>query len=366
MTDLIYLPVRSPTFQVLSNDKALKGAMSCHISSNNYYHCDTFQLEFAASAGKAGWWDVDPPLVVDVQIAQENDEYISLIIGEVDSVTFHIDTGIVIMEGRDLSARLIETKTQEAFVNQTSSEVASTLAARHGLKANVTKTDTLVGRYYQQDHSRVTLDQFSKTTTEWDLLTYLAQREGFDVYMTGETLNFTKRVDENSEPFTITWEPPSPVPTLNAVGMQFQRSLTLAKDVQVEVKSWNSRHERAFTRMAKASGTRAANASGRTSEGNKTQTQKYVYVRANLTEEEAQKLANQLAKDITLHERVVMVEMPGEIDLTPRKMIKITGTSTSFDQTYYIDTIDRALSFDEGFRQTLRLKNSSPRSMTQV
>ena len=57
---------------------------------------------------------------------------------------------------------------------------------------------------------------------------------------------------------------------------------------------------------------------------------------------------------------------PGEIALTPRDMVKLQGTGTSFDQTYYIASIDRSISFDEGFRQTMRLKNTSPRSQTQV
>ena len=365
MSDLTYDPIRNPTFQVIGNASPIAGAISCTVTSNNYYHCDTFSIDFAASASDAGWWDVDPPLVLDIQAAVTDGSFGSLIIGEVDKITLSIDAGVVSMEGRDLSARLIETKTQEAFTNKTASEVASILAQRHGLSANVTQTSTLVGRYYAQDHSRVTLDQFSKTQTEWDLLTALAQFEDFDLYMTGTTLNFVPRSDGSSEPFVVNWIPPSPIPQLNAINMRLERSLTLAKDVQVQVRSWNSKQKKSFTKTAKAVGAKSPTAS-RAPGGKSVDTQNYVIVKANLTEDQAQKLANKTLAEITAHERSVSVEMPGELDLTPRDMVAVRGTSTSFDQTYYVDTIERSLSFEDGFRQSLRLKNSSPRNQVLI
>ncbi len=366
MSDLSYADTRQPMLKVLSNNKEIQGVISASVTSNNYYHCDHFSLELAASAGPSGWWDVDPPLILDVQFSADGgDSFTSLIIGEVDNITFNVAFGVVTMEGRDLSAQMIEAKTQEAFLNQTSSQVAQTIAARHNLQANVVATSTLVGRYYQQDHSRVTLDQFCKTTTEWDLLTYLAQQEGYDVYMTGTTLNFVPSKDDTSEPISITWQSPSPVPQLNAKSLRMERSLTLAKDVQVQVRSWNGRQQRSFTKTAKAIGGKSSNASG-SSGGKPTTTQNYVFVRPNLTEDQAQKLATQYAADITKHERVISVEMPGELTITPRNMIAIKGTSTSFDQTYFIDTIERHVSFDGGFQQSLRLKNTSPRTQTQA
>jgi hypothetical protein len=91
-----------------------------------------------------------------------------------------------------------------------------------------------------------------------------------------------------------------------------------------------------------------------------------VVVRPNLTEDQAQQLANQMAHEITLHERTVSVEMPGEITLTPRTMFKLQGTKTSFDQVYYCSSIERHMTFDEGFTENIRLKNSSPRTQATV
>ena len=116
------------------------------------------------------------------------------------------------VDGRDLTARLLDARTQETFSNQTASEIAETLAGRHGLTPNVTATSTLAGRYYEAEHDRITLGQFSRATTEWDLLTYLAAREGFEAYISGQTLTFAPlattatHVDPHARPLP---QPPS-------------------------------------------------------------------------------------------------------------------------------------------------------------
>jgi phage protein D len=342
---------------VYSNNAMLAGAASATCTVNNYYHPDTFSLEFAASAGSPGWWDVEPPFVLDTRFSiDDGKSWTPVIIGEVDHLTFSPDTGILHMEGRDLSARMMEAKTQETFLNQTSSEVAATFAGRHGFGTNIAPTTTLVGRYYEADHVKVTLAQSSKTTTEWDMLVWLAQREQFDVYMTGTTLNFQPVTPPNANPYALVWTPPNPIPRFNATNLRLERSLTLAKDVQVSVTSWVSRQGRAFSKTSVHAGTKSKGGTP----------QKYIFVIPNLDEATAQARANQLAIDITKRERVFDVPMPGELILTPRNMVALSGTKSSFDQTYFIDSITRSLSFDDGFKQSVRVKNSSPRTQTTL
>jgi hypothetical protein len=269
---------------------------------------------------------------------------------------------------RDLSARFIENKTQEAFINQTSSQVAETLAARRLPEGTpqITPTTTLVGRYYEADHVAGSLDQFARTTTEWDILIYLAQREGFDVFVEGTTLHFQPTTPPNTAPYIIRWQPPSPIPRLNVVSLRCERSDTIAKDLQVQVRSWNSQAGRGFTKTARAAGTKRPSASGSSAFGKGTVTQNYAIVKPNLSEDQAQQLANQMAIDLTRHERVCEVEMHGDLTLTPRHLVRLEGTSSSWDQLYLISEIRRSLSFHDGFRQSLRLTNSSPRSMVQL
>lgn len=331
----------------------IAGAVSANVTNNNYYQADTFSADFALNALPNGlaWWAGQPRMVVDIQIALNLTDWKSVLIGEVDHIHTHPVTGLVQIEGRDLTARLIEARTQETFANQTSSEVAKTLAARHGLTADVTATKTLVSRFYQEDHSHVTMGEFSRTTTEWDLLTFLAQQEGFDVYVTGTTLHFNPRVDPASTPYVVV----SDANGSNVIDLRLERSLTLAKDVEVQVRSWDSRNSRGFTKTSRAIGAKGAQAAG----AKQNAAQRYVLVRPNLTEDQAQKLANETAHEISIHERVVTFHLPGDLLLTPRMMVRLQGTGTEFDQAYYVDSVSRRISFDSGFDMEVRAKNRS-------
>lgn len=348
----------APRLRVLNNGKEMAGVTLAEVTQNSYYQASIFRLEFALSAAPAGWWDVEPPLVVDIQFSLDGQGWTSLLVGEVDHQSVHWATGQVSMDGRDLSARLIEAKTQEAFQNRTSSEVATILAQRHGLTAQVTATSTPIGRYYQVDHVRTTHGQFSRASTEWDMLIFLAQREGYDVFVQGTTLYFQPATAPNADPYVIHWTSPAPLPRLNAVGLQAQRSLTLAKDIEIWIHSWNSRHKHGFTKKFRAAGTKQASGSS--------STQRYVFVRPNLTDDQALQFAQQMAAELSKHERVVEIDMPGELKLTPRNMVALQGTSSSFDQSYYVQSITRSISFERGFTQSLHLKNTSPRSMTDI
>jgi hypothetical protein len=92
-------------------------------------------------------------------------------------------------------------------------------------------------------------------------------------------------------------------------------------------------------------------------------TQRYVFVKPNLTQAQALQFGQQMLAELTKHERIVEVTMPGELTLTPRNMVRLQGTGSSFDQVYYVDRISRTLAFEGGFLQTVRLKNSSPRTL---
>ncbi len=139
----------------------------------------------------ASFWASEPDILLDVQFSLDGGaSFVSLVQGAVDSVSIDPALGLVHLDGRDLTAALIETRTRETFANRTSSEIASILAERHSLTPRVSPTTTPVGRYYQSEHDRITLDQFSHATTEWDLLVFLARQEGFDVFVQGQTLCF--------------------------------------------------------------------------------------------------------------------------------------------------------------------------------
>lgn len=344
--------LRHPGLRVLSADRQIPNAISAEIISNNHYAADRFNLTLGVTAAEAAIWASTDEILLDVQITTDGQDWTSLVQGEVDQL--HIDprTGIMHVEGRDLTSRFIETRTQETFANQTSSDIAHTLAARQGLTANVTATTTPVGVYWQLEHDRITLDSFSRAITEWDLLVTLAGHEGFDVWVSGTSLNFQPAQAETG-PSTILRLRPTTAGPSNLVSLQLERSLALARDIEVTVKSWNSRQANAFTQTARV---RRTSGAGGTSSS---RPQRYVYVVPNLTPDAALKFAQTKLAELSRHERVIHAEMPGDLVLTPRQQVLLDGTATDFDQIYWIDEITRRIDQSHGFTQLLRARNSS-------
>lgn len=275
-----------------------------------------------------------------------------MIEGAADTIDIDPLAGLVHIAGRDRSAALIEARTQETFANQTSSEIAASLAARHGLDADAQDTSTPVGRYWQLEHDRTTLNEFGRATTEWDLLATLAQHEGFDVWVTGTTLHFRPADTASILPATL-----RPAATIdgpaNLTSLRLTRTLTLARDIEVTVKSWNARQRTAFVQTARGY-------AGATGNGTRSAVQKYVFVVPNLTPGDALTLAQRHLAELTSHERVVHASMPGDLSLAPRQPIRLDATGTDFDQTYLIDQVERSLNVQTGFTQHLRARSASP------
>ena len=347
--------VRQPRIRAFANGTPLSGVLEADILTNNHYAADRFRLAVA---------NPDPALLdtsvlaLDIQLALDGLAWTSLLQGEVDSLDHDPIANRLDLHGRDYAARLIEARTQETFANQTSSEIAATIAARHGLTADAEATTTPVGRYWQLEHDRITLDQFSRTTTEWDLLTTLAGHEGFDVWVTGTTLHFRSN-DAAATPAAIL----RPVATLtgppNVISLRLERALTLARDIEVTVKSWNNRQQTAFVQTARRPST------SRIGQGKVPgPPQKYAFVVPNLTPDDALKLAQRKLAELSAHERIVIAEMPGDLTLSPRQQVRLEGTGTGFDQTYWIDAIERHLHVDRGFTQRLHARNTSAGNQT--
>ena len=344
-------PWRQPRLRILANGANLPGALSASVTSNNHYAADRFQARARISNIDAATWSDTNTVLIDIQLSLSgtNSGWTSLLQGEADHIRINPHTLTLDIEGRDLTARLIEARTQETFANQTASQIAATLAARHDLAADVTTTNTPVGAYWQLEHDRISLDSFSRATTEWDLLVTLAGHEGFDVWVTGQTLHFRPPSTTLSTNASLRATPTQTGPT-NIQSLSLERALTFARDIEVVVKSWNSRQANAFIQTARAT---------RSTQGQKVQSQRYVFVVPNLTPDAALKLAQSKLTELSRHERVITADMPGELNLTPRQPIRLEGTNTAFDQLYWVDEIPRRIDMASGFTQRLRARNSN-------
>ena len=327
--------VRQPGLQVLANGLLVPGAYEAEVLSNNHFASDRFRIGLALSADPArgaAWWAAQDDVVIDLAVSLDG-VYVDLLRGAVDRVEIDPLSGVVRLQGRDLSAGLIETRTQETFANRTSSEIATLLASRHGLAADVQATTTPVGRYWELEHDRIVLGGFARATTEWDLLVTLAQYEGFDLWVQGSTLYF-QPPDTTAAP-AVLWPG-------DLMSLQMAWALTLAGGVEVTAKSWHSRSAQCFVQTASSAAADGGAA------------QSYVYIVPNLTPDETLRFAQRRLAELAGQERVIAAEMPGELTLAPRQQILLQGTGTAFDQAYLVDSVERRIDMSHGFTQCLR------------
>ena len=314
--------VRQPRLRVVADGAALPGAVSAEVSNNNHLAADRFRVRFAARGLDAAALGGR----LDVQVGLDGG-WTSLLLGTADSLHFDPIRGTMDVEGRDLSAALVEARVDETFANRTSSEVAELLAARHGLEAEVTATSVAVGRLYGSERDRLTMGQFARATTEWDLLAALAGQEGFDLFVDGPRLHFGPP-DEAG---------PVVLPVGGCVALEVEHRLALA-NVQVQVRSWGTRAGAAVSATAGAGSRR------------------HGVVRPNLPQDEAQRLAERTLADLQRHEWAAHVVMPGELALTARSRVQVQGAGAGWDRVFAVAEISRQLDVRRGFSQRVTLQ----------
>src|SRR6218665_3852459 len=185
--------VRYPRGIVKIGGQIITGWRSLEVANNAYRSADTFRIVFVSSMLPAQrnmqWFASQRSMEIEVFTGFPKDpQYYSekdldrLILGRVDELTPDFPMGTLELSGRDNTALFIDTKTSEHFANKTASQIAQTLAERHGLNAVVTPTTRMSGSFYNSDFVDTTQQQ-----SEWDLLSYLANVEGFDLYVSGNT-----------------------------------------------------------------------------------------------------------------------------------------------------------------------------------
>lgn len=321
---------RTPRVQVLLDGAALPGVISVDVETNNHYAADRFRVSLAASGMRQDALHA-PGVHLDVQVALAGD-WISLVVGAADTISFDPVYGVLDVDGRDLSSSMIEARVDETFANRTSSEIAELFAGRHGLGAEVQQTATPVGRYFQSEYDGLTMGQFAKRTTEWELLAFLAGQEGFDLFMDGETLRFGPPTDD--DPVVLRRE--------DCTSLRLAHSLNMAREIEVTVRSWGARAGAAVVQTARA--------------GSGGATWKHGLVRPNMTPDEAQRLAERVLSDLQRHEWTATAEMPGDVTLTPRSRVAIDGTGTVWDRSYAVSELSRHLDVRRGFLQRISLQ----------
>ncbi len=278
--------------------------------------------------------------MVPIASTEEGVEWVRMISGSADRIHLNQISGQVSLDGRDYAARLIDLPLQDSYLNSTSSELAQKLAQLCNLTADVDPTTQLVGQYYQIQHTKNALGGFSRHGNGWDLLAELAEIEIYDLWVDGTTLHFKQPITGTGSLYDVMYTPgtidlASPYLTISDLSME--RSFGLSGALQVTVTSWNSRQRRQVNGLYPTQGDSGA--------------RQFLLLKPNLLPDEASALAKSTYVRMRAHQRVVMGTMAGELSLTTRDRLRISGTGTGWDCIYTIDRIEREMSLAGGFVQ---------------
>lgn len=271
--------------------------------------------------------------------------------GNVDVVDIDFVKRTAHIAGRDLGAALLEIKTSEQFVNQTTEQIVNTIASRVGLTANVSvPSNDHVGLIYNTDNVRIT-DQ----DVLFNVLTRLAQRAGCIFWVSNTTLFFMPASSLTGGEYTITYQPPTPYSIANGsfISLRARRNYVLARNITVQTQSWQLKQKQSVNSQFVMNGSVNGSID-------------YTYRAPNMTKAQADAFSNGRLNDLASQEKTLEIEMPGDVTLTPEMSVVLIGTGTAFDQSYTLSRVSHTISQDSGYRMSLSTRNRDvQRNITQ-
>lgn len=275
------------------------------------------------------------------------------IIGLADDVAYDPLKSMITLTGRDYIGRFIETKINQTFLNKVSSDVISLLATQQGLFPNVSSTSTDIGQYFQAQPNFI-----SASSTQWDLMTFLAREEQYDIFVKGSDLYFQPKSTAAPYPIILTtpyYSTAGANITSNAIDIQLSRNLRLAKDIMVTVSTWNVADKKTYKKTATLKHT-----SGKAS----STPNSYSYFYPNLSVNQVQAKAMSLLQQISQHELTLRVTMPADPTITPQSTLIMKNTNTVLDQIYYVNSVTREMDYQTGYLMTVEAKTIPPYNTT--
>jgi hypothetical protein len=346
-------------------------AIKAEATNTSHLSADTFRLELSAKAVlqaaplfTPAYWSSTVAFDVTIAVGSVTSgidqtwsvQPTQFFAGGVDKVEYDFRRGLITLTGRDYASRFIDNKIEldpGSFTNLTSSEIAIQLAGNRNLQTDkITATDTVVGTWYSGNAAMMMQDR-----TEWDLLTYLAQQEGFIVAVIGTSLYFGPAT--SGSPYVVQYTPATATTAAiaNVEELKVEHNLTLARGINVTVSTFNQQDGIPHTRTATGKPKGVTIPSGATPST-------YVINLPNATPDQIENEVNNRIAQFVAYERPLDIELPGDETLTITQPLQLTGTGTSWDATYAIDTIHRVISLDGGFDMTVRAKVGTPQTVS--
>ncbi len=321
----------------------MPGLLRASIATTNCFSADTYSLTFAMGGSEnVAFWSTVSSAYLEVTAVISSalgPAYYNLITGMAD--TIHVDPirQTVGVEGRDLSSSLVDSYRQQDFVNQSASEIVSTIAQYHGLQPVVTATSGSVGRYYSDGYTKLSLGQFSCLQSDWDLVVQLARQNNFDVFVEGRLLYFQASNLSYGSPTTLSFR--------DVQSARIEKNLSMTANAAAKVQSWSSQNMAAY-------GSAGSGGGSIIDQGPSTVNLPFLFSGANYTSQQVTEMAERYTTELNRLQTVLRLEMPWDLSLSPRTTILLNGTNTLFDTTYLIESIERHYSPTAGSKQLVR------------
>jgi hypothetical protein len=331
--------------QVLINGLSLVGTIEAGVITSSRFRAGSFRVSavLAQPDFPLDFWITSNEIAVEILAA--TDEFAglhSVIEGKVDQISVDPVRGLVQIFGRDYTSVLLDSNTQEVFVNKTASEMAIAIATRRGLAPLVSATTDVIGRQDNDGHTYSTFRQSSRTLSEWDILVDLAVQESYDVFVAGKSLYFqpsgstTRRFDLNMGGVT---------------GVRVERLLPGASDISVVVQSWDCRQQ---TMVHEAAGGSQLQDPGFQQP---TARRTYIVMEPNLSSADAARIAKSRLAEFSSYKTTCIIDMPGELIPTARDEISLSDQTGLRMGNFDVESIDRRFHPISGFTQRVRTRS---------
>ena len=326
------------------NGNPVYGILHISVMKSNCYTADTFSATFAIGPPPLNgikFWASLSNVYLEINIKTGPvSGTITLITGMLDLMTIDPINGIVSVEGRDLSASLVDSSSQEDFVNQTASEIVKIIAQNHGLDAVISSTFGSVGRYVEDNYTKLSLGQFSRFRSDWDLIVELARENGYDVFVEGRTLYFQPAVDIAFGSRRLYRS--------NYRSIRLERVLSQNTTQSVHMRSWNCQNMVSYVSDSSLDTNGTGQASNIVTNAN------YLFSTPNLTSHQVDQSAVRYDREVRRLRVVVVIEGPWDLGISPRAPFYIAETYSILDGPYQVESIERHYTSSSGSSQTIR------------
>lgn len=243
----------------------------------------------------------------------------------------------ITISGRDVSSTLIDTQNTQTFTNQTPTQVVQSLAS--GVPTDADSITDSAGKIYQLDFNAIT-----HRASSWEAIQGLADLYGKNAYITGGTL-YVKDLDEQLPVYSIQWTPPSPsaYATGNFLTLKCSRNFQMSKQINVKSSGFNHKTKQNITATAQAGGSATGSLD-------------YSIVTPGLNQDQHQNIATKKSKEHAKHAFDIDVEIRGDTSIVIRMQLQLSGTGTTFDQSYEIMDVEHKVAWDGGYTTTIKGK----------